>query len=67
MFPWVILPLIVAKVGDYIRNHSHDKRMRKAALACASCGKLAYPVVGTGNRYSCVICRSEFSGPNRSL
>jgi len=36
--------------------------MRSLALTCCRCGKIAPPILGTGNRYRCGECGNQFAG-----
>jgi len=38
-------------------------KKRDLSLSCGSCGKLAAPINGTGNRYRCNSCSNQFVGP----
>jgi len=40
--------------------------MQKLALSCNRCGRLAYPITDTGNRYGC-LCGNQFPGARHGL
>lgn len=39
-----------------------SKRLKDDSLTCRRCGKLAAPLMDTGNRYRCGACGNQFAG-----
>ncbi len=49
-------------LGDERLGELVAKRDGKSfALTCRKCGKLAYPLLDTGNRYRCYECGNQFA------
>jgi hypothetical protein len=42
---------------------ARGRRDRSDGIACAACGRRAFPVEGTTNGYRCGICKGRFEGP----
>lgn len=43
------------------------KRVRNSSLTCNSCGRLAHPILDSGDKYRCVGCGRQFAGGRHDL
>jgi hypothetical protein len=48
-------------------NRNLVRMKQELALTCRRCGKLAVPIVDTGNRYRCENCGNQFAGASHGL
>src|SRR4051812_36331594 len=53
----------------YIEEHGRftKEAMSMLSLTCRRCGKLAPPILDTGNRYRCHGCDNQFAGARHDL
>ena len=61
--------------ADYFQRVTFPKQYREwlrvartdHALTCRSCGELAFPILGTRNRYRCNKCERQFAAATHNL
>lgn len=61
--------------ADYFRRVTYPKKYREwlgaartdHALTCRTCGELAFPILGTRNRYRCNKCERQFAAATHNL
>jgi hypothetical protein len=61
----VLLITIGAAIGT-VQTAYHFVRGRRdmsKGISCIKCGRLAFPVEGTTERYRCLLCGHRFDGP----
>ena len=61
----VLLLTVAAVIGivQSVYHHARGRRDRSKGIPCARCGRLAFPVEGTTDRYRCPLCGCRFDGP----
>jgi hypothetical protein len=61
----VLLITIGAAVGTFqtAYHFACGRRDMSKGISCIKCGRLAFPVEGTTERYRCPLCAHRFDGP----